>query len=216
MTTHSTRSSLASPAGALLALALVTAACGASSATPSPNPDGGGGATPPPAVVPTPVPGTTGDPGGANGGGGSDPGAGGGVAPGNPGGGAVPVDPGPGGGDPANPEPTIVFPVAGVTGIRQVTAADLDVAVNGRDVAARVAWWSGVEPCYALAAVDVVMDGRIITLSVREGSAAGPDTACIGIAVYKATVVQLGELDPGTWTIRAAGDAAPIEITIAG
>lgn len=177
MTTINPRSFLA---GALLALALVTAACGASTPTVSPDPGGGG------------------------------------VAPGNPGGGAVPVDPGPGGADPGNPEPTIVVPVPGVTGIHDATVARLDAAVNGRSVAVRVSWWSGVEPCYALAGVDVVSDGRTITLSVREGSAAGPDTMCIEIAVYKATIVDLGELEPGTWTIRAAGDAAPVEVTIAG
>lgn len=194
-------------AGALLVLALVTGACG-SPPTASPAPTGDvDAATPPAAAEPTSVPGTTGDPG-AGGGGGSQPG--------NPGGGgAVPVDPNPGVGDPGNFEPTLVVPNAGATGVREVGAAKLEASVSGRAVTVRIAWWSGVEPCYVLAGVNVVQDGRTITLTVLEGSGAGPDAVCIEIAVYKATVVELGELEPGTWTIRAHGDAAPIEVTVA-
>ena len=78
----------------------------------------------------------------------------------------------------------------------------------------RVAWWSGVEPCSVLAGVDVARDGDTFTLTVREGSAAAPDTMCIEIAQYKATIVDLGELDPGTYTISAFGDAAPVTVTV--
>lgn len=197
--------------GAILALVLVAAACGSSSAPASPAPSNGAGATsPPPATEPTPVPGTTADPGAGQGGGGGQTGnPGSGVQPGDPGGGPVPVDPG-------NPEPTIVTPVAGATGVRPVPAANLEASVSGRNVAVRIAWWSGVEPCYVLAGIDVVRDGNTITLTVNEGAGAGPDIACIEIAIYKATIVDLGELEPGTWAIRAHGEAAPIEVTIAG
>jgi hypothetical protein len=135
-------------------------------------------------------------------------------------GGGTDGDPGTGAGgdpgvvDPGEPEPTIVTPGAGLTGVHPVAAAALDTAVNGRDVAVRVAWWSGVEPCTVLAGVDVVRDGDTFTLTVREGSAAAPDTACIEIAQYKATIVDLGELEPGTYTIRAFGDAAPVTVTV--
>ena len=61
----------------------------------------------------------------------------------------------------------------------------------------RVDWFSGVEPCSVLAGVDVVRDGNTFKLTVNEGSAAAPDTACIDIAMYKGTIVDLGELEPG-------------------
>jgi hypothetical protein len=214
-----------SVAGALLALALVTAACGGSSAPASPpgsppgsaSPSGDPGATTPPSITePTPVPGSTMDPG-------ADPGAGqggdssGGSVPGNPGvGGPLPVDPGAGGGVPVDPQPTIVTPTVGVTGVHAVPAAKLEAAANGRDVAVRIAWWSGVEPCNALAGITVSRDGDTFLLTVNEGSAAAPDTMCIEIAKYKAAVVDLGELEPGTYTIAAFGDAAPVEVTVAG
>jgi hypothetical protein len=202
--------------GALLALALLAAACGGASAptaaAPSPGDGGGPSATTPPSVAePTPVPGTTGDPGSGTGGG-----QGGGSEPGNPGTGGPIVDPGPDGNLPANPDPTIVTPTAGLTGVHDVPAANLEAAVNGRNVAARVAWWSGVEPCTALAGITVTRDGSTFLLTIREGSAAAPDQMCIEIAVYKGAVVDLGELEPGTYTITAYGDAAPVEVTVAG
>ncbi len=216
---------------ALVALALAAAACGGAaapastpgsppaSASPSLDP---GGSLPPTVAEPTPVPGATGatgdptdDPTGDPGG---DPGSGpgGGSEPGNPGGDVpLPVEPG-AGGAPDNPEPTIVTPTAGLTGIHAVPAVKLEAAVNGRDVAVRIAWWSGVEPCNALAGVTVARDGDTFLLTVNEGSAAGPDTMCIEIARYKAFVVDLGELEPGTYTITALGDAPPVEVTVAG
>jgi hypothetical protein len=45
-------------------------------------------------------------------------------------------------------------------------------------------------------------------------SAAAPDTVCIEIAQFKATIVDLGELEPGTWTVVAAGEALPVTVTI--
>ena len=116
--------------------------------------------------------------------------------------------------DPGQPEPTIVTPGAGLAGIHAVGATKLDTATNGRDLAVRVSWWSGVAPCNVLAGVDVARDGTTFTLTVREGSAAPPDTACIEIAQYKATIVDLGELEPGSYTITAFGDAPPVTVTI--
>jgi hypothetical protein len=38
---------------------------------------------------------------------------------------------------------------------------------------------------------------------------------CIEIAMYKATIVDLGELEPGEYTIRASeGEAPPITVTV--
>ena len=38
--------------------------------------------------------------------------------------------------------------------------------------------------------------------------------ACSAIAMLRGTMVDLGELAPGTWTLVANGDLAPITITI--
>ena len=220
-------------AGVLLLLALVVAACGGSAAPAAPTgsagADGSAGPAAPPSInEPTPVPGTTGDPGAGPGtgtGGGSvpgNPGAGDGpvpVVPGNPGaggGGPVPVDPGAGGGAPPDQQPRMVTPAAGLTGVHPVPAVKLEAAASGRDVTARVAWFSGVEPCNALAGITVARDGGTLLLTVTEGSAAGPNTACIEIAMYKAAVVDIGELEPGTYTITAFGDPEPVEVTVGG
>lgn len=183
-------------------LALVLVAC-----------SGSGAGAPPdrtPSPTPTPVPTQPDDPGrdlGGNQGGGTDSGI-----PGN--GGIVFPNPDPGMVEPG--EPQLVEPVAGARMIRDTAATDVRAAVVGRRVTVQVAFWGGVEPCHVLAGVDVARDGNTITITVKVGAGpeAGPDIACIEIAVLKATTVDLGELDPGTYTIVAVGDAAPIEVVV--
>ena len=148
----------------------------------------------------------------------SPPGSDNGAAP-APSGPDDPVTGGPGAGgpgfpDPGQPQPTIVAPGVGLTGIHPVGATKVETAINGRDLAVRVDWFSGVEPCSVLAGVDVARDGNTFKLTVNEGSAAAPDTACIDIAMYKGTIVDLGELEPGTYTVTAFGDAPPVTVTI--
>lgn len=203
-----TRSMASVAAG--IAFALVVAACG-SAAAPSAPPVSTPGGSLPAGPTPVPMPSSSGD-------GASVPGGGGGGVPGNPGdpgtGGGGGVDPGPGG-VPDDSQATIVTPVVGLLGIHDVGAASVRAAVDGRRVSVKVAWWSGVEPCSVLAGVDVVRDGSTFTLTIREGSAAR-DIACIDIAMFKAAIVDLGELDPGTYTVRAFGDIPPIEVTVPG
>lgn len=202
-------------AGALL-LSLLLAACtaggpadsgGSGSATGSPA---GPSPTAPSSPTPVPMPSSPGSPGAGDGG------AGGGSQP-NPGSsGLVHINPGNPVSPPAvHPEPTLVEPVAGLLGVHPVGAVALLPTVDGRHVTVQIAWWSGVEPCNVLAGVDTARQGRTITLTVREG-AARLDVACIEIAVYKATVVDLGELAPGAYTIAAHGEATPVSITVAG
>lgn len=183
------------------ALALVLVACGGAAAT-APAPPADPGPTPTPVPVPTqPGRDPIGDPGGV------------GTQPGNGGGGIVNPFPDPGVVQPG--EPVLVQPVAGARMIRDANASELRAAVSGRRVAVQVAWWGGVEPCDVLAGVDVVRDGTTIRLTVKAGS--GPnagDVACIEIAVLKATVVDLGELEPGTYTITAKGDAPAITVVV--
>ena len=161
-----------------------------------------------PTPVPTPVPGST------DGGAPSpdDPVSGGGSDAGNTGTGGA-GDPGVV--DPGEPEPTLVTPGVGLTGVHPVGAPR---SWTRRSTAATSRCGSpggaGSNRASVLAGVDVDRDGDTFTLTVREGSAAAPDTACIEIAVLKATIVDLGELEPGTYTITAVGDAAPVTVTI--
>ena len=143
----------------------------------------------------------------------------GGGAPGNPGqtdpdspvGGIVkpaPVDPGFG-------QPKLVIPRPGQQNPRPVGAASLEPAVTGHHVLVKVTWWSGVEPCNVLDSVIVERSGTNITIQLIEGTG-DANTICIEIAEQKATIVDLGELDPGSYTISAGGngDATAVTITI--
>ncbi len=167
-----------------------------------------------------PVPGGPGDSGTGSGSGTSGSGTsgggntGGGSVPGDPGGGVVTNPPNPGGGGQVpDPQPTIVNPVAGLQGIHAVNATKLEPGVNGADISVRISWWSGVEPCSVLAGVTVTRDGNTFKLTVTEGSQ-GQNVACIEIAMYKATVVDLGKVDPGVYTITAAGDAPAVQADV--
>ena len=124
-----------------------------------------------------------------------------------------PLEPLPGGNAGPNGQPTLVRPRPGLGAIHDVGAQRLIVATNGRDVAVQIEWYSGVEPCYALAGVDVTRQGSTINLVVREGTA-DPNAVCIELAMLKATIVDLGELEPGTYTIHAMGDAPDVTVTV--
>ena len=109
---------------------------------------------------------------------------------------------------------TLVLPHPGQLDVHNVSVEELTARVEGRRVIVNASWWSGVEPCYVLDSVAVKVDGTSITVSVREGSSAR-DAMCIEIAMHKVTVIDLGELEPGRYTIAAdKGDARPIEVTV--
>lgn len=161
-------------------------------------------------------PGVGADPGAGNGGGAvapnpvqvdPAPGNGGGWAP-NPGGG---VDPG------AGMAPSIEVPVPGQINPMPVTVWTIEPKVEGRRVTVLLSWWSGPAPCSVLDSVEVARDGTKIKMTPREGAdpaAAGGQLACPAIAMLRGTIVDLGELDPGTWTLVANGDLAPVSITV--
>lgn len=181
---------------AVLLTILIVAACGAA-AGPSPTPAG----TPTP--TPTAVPGNGGTGGGAVGGGG------------NVGGGGGNVDPGPG----VNPilgQATFVGPTAGLINQHPVSVQLVRAVADERGATAELRWWSGVPPCSALDSVRIDKDeaARTIRLTVIEGSGRG-DVVCIDIAQLKATLVDLGKLAAGTWTISAEGDAPAIQLEVA-
>jgi hypothetical protein len=188
--------------GPLLAAVLV-AACSAV-AGPGPTP------VPTPEPTPTAVPG----PGGVGG-----P-AGGGVggAAGNVGGGVAPrggiVDPG-AGFDPILGQAQFVTPTPNLINQHPVSVQRIRAAADAKGASAELRWWSGIAPCSALDSVRVEKDesAKTIKLTVIEGSGRG-DVACIDIAQLKATVVDLGVLAAGTWTISAEGDAPAISLDI--
>ena len=142
---------------------------------------------------------------------------GGAVGGGNAGGGVVVPDPGGGGGDPADgSRPSIETPVPGQLNPVPVSVWKMVPSVDGGHVAVLLSWWSGVAPCSVLDSVDVTRDGTTITMTPREGAdpTAGNQVACPAIAMLRGTIVELGELEPGTWTLAANGDLAPVTITV--
>lgn len=164
------------------------------------------GATGPSTPGPTPSPAPSGDQ--------SAPG--GGVVGGNPGAGPIggPIGGG-GGGGPVDPgQPSLVVPQPGQYNVHSVSIDKLSVRVEGHHVVVNARWWSGVAPCSVLDSVATKQDGQTITVSVREGSSA-EQVACIDIAMLKATVIDLGDLAPGDYTIAAdLGPAPAITITV--
>jgi len=145
-------------------------------------------------------------------------GAGGGGVAGNPGTGnasdlPLPIDPTPV--DPGAGQPTLVVPRPGQQDPHPVAPTRLQASVDGRHVLVKISWYGGVEPCSVLDSVKVEQGAGTIALTVLEGSS-DLTAVCPDIAMLKATIVDLGELDPGAWTISAPGsDAAPIQLTIA-
>ena len=140
-------------------------------------------------------------------------GAGSGSSDGNVGnGGSVIVAPTPV--DPAAGQPAVVIPKPGQKNPHEVGATTLQASVDGRHVLVKVIWYSGVEPCNVLDSIKVDRADSVVTIGLVEGSS-DPNAMCIEIAQLKATIVDLGDLAPGTWTIRASsGDARAIQVTI--
>ena len=97
---------------------------------------------------------------------------------------------------------------------RPVTIEELKADVDGRHVLVTATWTSGVEPCYVLDRIVVEKGADSFTITLFEGRGPG-DPICIEIAQTKQTQVDLGELEPGTYTIAdGQGGAAPIEVTV--
>jgi hypothetical protein len=174
----------------IVALAGVAAACASGTVTAPPSADGSARSDPPPVND--------------DGGGGNDQ-DGSIVAPPDKGGGG-------GIGLPGNPEP--VAPKPGQLMVHPVGVSELLARVDGRRVVLNARWWSGVEPCAVLDSVGVVRDGNTVSVTLFEGTS-DLDAVCIAIAVEKVTVIDLGELEPGTYTVAAdPGDAAAIIVKV--
>jgi hypothetical protein len=108
---------------------------------------------------------------------------------------------------------TIVVPKPGRLDVHDVGVIRVGAQVQGGHLVVRLTWWSGVEPCIVLDSVAVARTGSDIRLTVREG-ADRLDVACIEIAMLKATLVDLGMLPSGTYTVSATGDAGPVQVIV--
>ena len=119
-----------------------------------------------------------------------------------------------GGGVPGLPQPSFVVAQPGQLNVHPVSITTLTPTVDGRHVTVQADWVSGVEPCNVLDHVDARQDGTTFTVAVFEGSSEA-DVVCIEIAVYKSTIVDLGELAPGDYVVQSAdGNAPPASFTV--
>ena len=131
------------------------------------------------------------------------------TGPGNPAGGVgtIPI---------TGQKPSLETPAPGQLRPVAVNVWAMTPSVDGAHVAVLLEWWSGPAPCSVLDSVKVARDGTAITLTPMEGSdpASQGQVACPAIAMLHGTVVDLGTLAAGTYTLASLGDLAPIEITI--
>ena len=118
-------------------------------------------------------------------------------------------------GDPPAVDPgELTVPQPGQLDVREIRADRLDADIDGRAVTLRITFTSGVEPCYVLDTIAIQKGDHSFALTLREGHGPG-DVACIDIAKTKHALVELGELEPGTYTVSdTTGGAAPIEFVI--
>jgi hypothetical protein len=179
-------------AGLIVFVALALGACAAGGASPVPTSDESGRTATPPSEAPI------------------EDGDGTVVSPPDEGG-----NDGGGGGLPAQPgQPQLVVPQPGQQMVHPVAIAELLARVEGRNVTLNARWWSGVEPCSVLDSVTIDRDGTTFTINLHEGTS-DLDSVCIAIAVEKVTAIDLGDLEPGTYTIVAGtGDAAAITVEV--
>jgi hypothetical protein len=180
----------------MLAVAmLAVAACSTSGTTTPRAPTAGSAETDAPITTP-----------GASGASIGDPAASATIDPGSPIAPAVELPP-PGSGE-------LVVPKPGQLDVREIPAELLEAEVDGRSVTLRITFTSGVEPCYVLDSIVVNRGDRTFAVALRQGHPPG-DLVCIDIAVSKHALVDLGDLEPGTYTITdAAGGAPPIEVVV--
>jgi hypothetical protein len=117
---------------------------------------------------------------------------------------AAALDPSPGGAGPDTPVSsgtlaptapgsggaTVAVPQDGLSDVRAVAWDRVDVASNGQQLT--VYYWSGVDTCYGLSAVNVTYPHGTLDIQVQVGTLPGVG-GCIDMAQYYQTVVQLDQ-----------------------
>jgi hypothetical protein len=178
--------------GVLLAVSVLSACTGATAAIPSP----GGSASP----------------GQGSGSGGSGGSVGSDIPVGS-----QPKDSGPKDGHPVFPaQPELLVPHPGHVNLHPVAVTNLEVVPGKGGAVIRASWWSGIEPCTGLDSVLVRREEKTILITVREGSPPNAgNVACIDIAMFKATLVDLRNLPSGSYAVSTTdGDAEPVKVII--
>ena len=106
------------------------------------------------------------------------------------------------------------MPKPGQLDVRPIAAQALSAQVDGRRVIIVVDYTSGIEPCYVLDSILVQPGAGSFAITLREGHGPG-DVVCTEQAEFKRALVDLGELQPGAYTISdAMKGAAPISVTV--
>ncbi len=114
----------------------------------------------------------------------------------------------PGGGD------AFVVPRPGQLDVHPIAADSLAAQVDGRHVILTITYTSGVEPCSVLDTIIVERGERSFAITLRQGHGPGNEV-CIMIAKVMRTQVDLGELDPGTYTVTdTTRGADPIQVVV--
>jgi hypothetical protein len=107
-----------------------------------------------------------------------------------------------------------VVPKPGQLDVHPIAADSFSTRVDGRHVVLTIAYTSGVEPCSILDTIIVQRGQGSFAITLREGHGPG-NQVCIMIAKVMRTQVDLGELDPGSYTITdATGGADPIQVIV--
>ncbi|MBI3747237.1 MAG: hypothetical protein HY262_00075 [Chloroflexi bacterium] len=115
---------------------------------------------------------------------------------------------GPGAGD------VLVVPKPGQLDVHPIAADSFAAQANGRHVVLTITYTSGVEPCSVLDTIVVERGEKAFAITLREGHGPG-NPVCIMIARVMKAQVDLGELDPATYTITdTMRGADPIEVVV--
>ncbi|MFN8632005.1 MAG: hypothetical protein U0838_17310 [Chloroflexota bacterium] len=115
------------------------------------------------------------------------------------------------------PPTTDVVATAGLKNVHDVAAERVTVDGSSGSILVTILWWSGPAPCSQLSTVNVDRKdspaGSAFTLTVREG-AQEANVACPALATHKRTVVDLGPINDGDWTISVTGVDQPQSIQL--
>jgi len=112
------------------------------------------------------------------------------------------------------PGDALVVPKPGQLDVHPIAADSFAAQVDGRHVVLTITYTSGVEPCSVLDTILVQRGEGSFAITLRQGHGPG-DQVCIMIARIMSTQVDLGELDPGTYTISdTMRGADPIQVVV--
>jgi hypothetical protein len=107
-----------------------------------------------------------------------------------------------------------IVPKPGQLDVHPIAADSFAAQVDGRHVTLTITYTSGVEPCSVLDTIIVERGDKSFAITLREGHGPG-DQVCIMIARIVQTQVDLGQLDPGMYTITdTMRGADPIQVVV--